>query len=66
MTLYLLRPMTKKSFSFPLPLTFFWLSHNPGQVKCSVELAPLADISKVFERLRAGTIKGRVVINMEA
>jgi D-arabinose 1-dehydrogenase-like Zn-dependent alcohol dehydrogenase len=63
MTLYLLCLITMRSFSL---LTFFWLSHNPGQVKCSVELAPLADISKVFERLRAGTIKGRVVINMEA
>lgn len=37
-----------------------------GLVKCSVELASLSDIGSVFERLRAGSIKGRVVINMEA
>jgi D-arabinose 1-dehydrogenase-like Zn-dependent alcohol dehydrogenase len=38
----------------------------PGQVKCDVELAKLVDINTVFDRLRAGTINGRVVINMDA
>lgn len=47
---------------------FFFLSFcdMTGLVKCSVELASLSEIGSVFERLRAGSIKGRVVINMEA
>jgi len=35
-----------------------------GKVKAIVETQPLEEINSVFDRLRSGTVQGRVVIKM--
>jgi propanol-preferring alcohol dehydrogenase len=36
---------------------------DEGKVRADVELAPLASINSIFERLEAGTVAGRVVLD---
>jgi len=37
---------------------------NEGKVKATVEIEKLANINRVFDRMRAGKIDGRIVLNM--